>query len=119
MISRYADNPTYVTKDGSHIRELMHPDVHGSRNQSLAEAVVQPNGETILHRHTLTEELYHVQAGTGEMTLGENTFTVTAGDTVCIPPRTPHKIRNTGSEQLRFLCMCTPAYAHDDTELLE
>jgi hypothetical protein len=30
MKSRYADIPAYVTKDGSEIRELMHPAVHGN-----------------------------------------------------------------------------------------
>ena len=40
----------YVTKDGSEIRELMHPTAHGNRNLSLAEAIVRPGTETRLHR---------------------------------------------------------------------
>jgi len=40
MKSRHADAAPYVTKDGSEIRELMHPAVHGNRAQSLAEATV-------------------------------------------------------------------------------
>ena len=118
MKSRHADVAPYVTKDGSEIRELMHPAVHGNRAQSLAEATVPPGCETLLHRHRVTEELYHVTAGTGSMTLGNDTFDVRAGDTVCIPPGTPHRIRNTGAMSLRILCACTPAYSHDDTELL-
>jgi mannose-6-phosphate isomerase-like protein (cupin superfamily) len=43
---------------------------------------------------------------------------VQAGDTVCITPGTPHRIRNTGGETLVILCACAPAYAHEDTELL-
>ena len=118
MTSRYAAIAPYLTKDGSEIRELMHPSVHGNRAQSLAEATVPPGAETLLHRHRLTEELYHVTAGTGLMTLGERTFEVRAGDTVCIPPGTPHRIRSIGGEPLRILCCCSPAYSHDDTELL-
>jgi mannose-6-phosphate isomerase-like protein (cupin superfamily) len=45
-------------------------------------------------------------------------FDVRAGDTVCIPPGTPHRIRNAGAAPLRSLCACRPAYPHDDTELL-
>lgn len=119
MRSRYADNPAYTTKDGSQIRELMHPGVHGNARQSLAEAMVEPGAETRLHRHSDSEELYHVLAGRGEVTLAGGTFLVQPGDTVCIPPHTAHKIRNTGTERLRFLCMCVPPYAHEDTELLE
>jgi mannose-6-phosphate isomerase-like protein (cupin superfamily) len=118
MKSSYADATPYVTKDGSAIRELMHPDVHGNRAQSLAEATVPPGGETLLHRHRVTEELYHVTAGAGVMTLGDESFDVRAGDTVHIPPGTPHRIRNTGAAPLRILCACTPAYSHDDTQLL-
>jgi mannose-6-phosphate isomerase-like protein (cupin superfamily) len=43
---------------------------------------------------------------------------VQVGDTVCIPPGTPHCVENTGTEPLRILCACAPPYAHDDTELL-
>jgi hypothetical protein len=35
----------YVTRDGSEIRELMHPGVHGNRAQSLAEATIGPGAE--------------------------------------------------------------------------
>ena len=32
MKTAYRDVAAYVTKDGSSIRELMHPSLHGSRN---------------------------------------------------------------------------------------
>lgn len=115
----YAEVSPYITKDGSEIRELMHPSVHGNRAQSLAEATVQPGGRTQLHRHHRTEELYHVTAGAGRMTLGGETFVVQVGDTVCIPPGTPHCIEALGAGPLRLLCCCAPPYDHADTELLD
>ncbi|HKK06918.1 MAG TPA: cupin domain-containing protein [Gammaproteobacteria bacterium] len=118
-LTHYRDIPAYITKDGSEIRELMHPDVQGNQAQSLAEATVPPATRTVLHRHARTEELYHITAGTGLMTLGERRFDVGPGDTVCIAPGTPHCIENTGDEPLRILCACSPAYSHGDTELLE
>ena len=118
MQSRYAEVSAYLTKDGSEIRELMHPSVHGNAAQSLAEARVPPGEVTALHRHHRSEELYHVTAGEGELTLGAHTLAVRAGDTVCIPPGTPHRVRNTGGDALVILCACAPAYDHEDTELL-
>ena len=118
MRANHVETRPYRTKDGTLIRELMHPAVHGNRNQSLAEAVVAPGQTSVPHRHGQSEELYHIAAGIGEMTLGEARFPVGVGDTVCIPPGTPHSIRNTGEEPLRILCACSPAYSHDDTELL-
>jgi mannose-6-phosphate isomerase-like protein (cupin superfamily) len=114
----YKSIAAYVTKDGSTIRELMHPLVHGNRVQSFAEAIVEPGARTALHRHALTEEIYHITAGDGLMTLGDQRFAVAVGDTVCIAPGTPHCIDNTGVAPLRILCACSPAYAHDDTQLL-
>lgn len=119
MKTRYQEIPAYITKDGSEIRELMHPAVHGNHHQSLAEATVPPGCRTYRHRHGETEELYHVTAGSGMMSLGEETFPIHAGDTVLIPPGMPHGVEATGTLPLRILCCCSPAYRHDDTELLE
>ncbi|NJB68892.1 mannose-6-phosphate isomerase-like protein (cupin superfamily) [Desulfobaculum xiamenense] len=118
MRTRYSDIESYVTKDGSIIRELMHPQVHGNAKQSLAEATVPPGATTMAHVHHRTEELYHVVSGRGRMFLGDDAFEVRPGDTVCIAPGTRHSIVNVGDDDLRVLCCCSPAYAHDDTELV-
>lgn len=119
MKSEYQKIAPYITKDGSEIRELMHPDHHPVRNQSLAEATVPPGATTQLHRHLLCEEIYHITAGIGRMTLGGKTFDVGRGDTVLIPPGTPHAIENRGEEDLVILCSCSPPYSHDDTEIIK
>ena len=123
MKTSRADIAPYRTKDGSDIREFMHPSVHGREfgvaRQSLAEATVAPGASTELHCHQITEELYHITAGSGRMTLGDHRFEVAAGDTVCIVPGTPHCIENTGGGALVLLCMCTPPYDHADTQLLQ
>lgn len=119
MRTRHQDCTAYTTKDGSVIRELMHPQVHGNRNQSLAEARVGVGCKTLAHRHDVTEELYHITAGHGRMHLGDEAFTVHPGDTVHIPPGVAHSIENVGQEELVLLCCCAPAYSHDDTALLD
>jgi len=116
--SHYTDAEAYQTKDGSIIRELMHPGIHENTNQSLAEATVPPGVVTLLHKHGMTEELYFIISGTGLMTLEDEQFDVVKGDTICISPGTAHKIENNGTEPLVFLCCCAPAYSHDDTMLL-
>ena len=108
----------YITRDGSEIRELMHPELHGNRNQSLAEATIRPGCVTRLHKHPCSEELYHVVSGSGRMTLGERVFPVVAGDTVCINPGVQHRIENTENQNLVILCCCSPPYSHADTKLL-
>lgn len=118
MLTRYPHIPAFITKDGSEIRELMHPAAHRVARQSLAEARVAPGMETRLHRHVQTEEIYHITAGEGIMTLADEQFPVQQGDTICIAPGTAHKIVNNGQETLVILCSCAPPYADEDTELL-
>ena len=117
--SQYSAVDSYTTKDGSMIRELMHPQVQGNRNQSLAEARVAVGACTQLHVHKLSEEIYHVTAGQGLLTLGGEEIPLQPGDSVCIPPGTPHKVRNTGHDTLTILCCCAPPYSHQDTQLLD
>jgi mannose-6-phosphate isomerase-like protein (cupin superfamily) len=109
----------YVTKDGSTIRELIHPSIHGNRNQSLAEATVAPESRTRLHWHQIAEEIYFILEGSGLMTVGEEVFPVGIGDSVLIQPGKRHRIENTGRSPLRVLCACSPPYSHEDTELID
>jgi mannose-6-phosphate isomerase-like protein (cupin superfamily) len=106
---------SFITRDGSSIRELAGPAWSPVRNQSLAEATVPAGGETQEHYHPASEEIYYFVAGAGRMRLGDDEDSVGAGDCVVIPPGTPHKLWNTGSDALVLLCCCAPAYSDDDT----
>ncbi len=108
----------YTTKDGSTIRELIHPDLQGNKKQSLAEATIPPDFITELHRHVKSEEIYHILSGAGRMVLEMEQFEVGPGDSILIPPGTPHQIQNTGTAPLKILCCCAPPYTHADTELM-
>ena len=114
-----SDLTSFITADGSSIRELAGPAWTTARHQSLAEATLDPGGETAEHYHPRSEELYYFVAGEGRMRLDEDEAPVAAGDCVVIPPGTPHKLWNTGGTPLVLLCCCAPAYTHADTVLLE
>ncbi len=117
--SEYDKIKPYITKDGSIIRELMHPNVHGDVKQSLAEAIVPVGSKTLLHKHHKSEEIYYILEGRGLMTLGDEKFEVKKGDAIVIPPKTPHKIENIGNVPLKILCCSYPPYSHDDTEIIK
>lgn len=106
---------SFITVDGSAIRELAGPAWTAARHQSLAEATVEAGGETAEHYHPRAEEIYYFVAGAGRMRLGAEEAEVAAGDCVVIPPGTAHKLWNAGPEPLVLLCCCAPAYSHDDT----
>lgn len=111
--------PSFITKDGSEIRELLAYRNSVIQKQSLAEAIVPAATVTQFHYHPITEEIYFILDGTGEVRLGELWYPVKPGDSIPIPPGTPHQIRASVADDLRFLCCCVPAYEHSDTVLLE
>ena len=78
-----------------------------------------PASETVEHYHRTSEEIYHFTSGEGRMRLGEEESPVRSGDTVVIPPGTPHKLWNPGPDELVLLCSCAPPYEDDDTVICE
>lgn len=107
----------FVTKDTSIIREILSPRNSSIARQSLAEATVRPGEATEEHVHPGTEEIYYLLRGRGRMRLGGEEREVAPGDGIAIPPGSRHQIRNTGKEDLVFLCCCVPAYQDEDTAL--
>jgi mannose-6-phosphate isomerase-like protein (cupin superfamily) len=105
----------FTTADGSTIRELLGLPTASVRNQSLAEATLEPGQKTQRHYHREAEEIYFLLEGSGEMEVEDERAHVSAGDAVLIPPGAWHQIRADTDVSLRFLCCCSPPYRHEDT----
>jgi mannose-6-phosphate isomerase-like protein (cupin superfamily) len=118
-VRSYGQIEPFVTLDGSEIREWAGPVSAPAQNQSLAEATVPVGGATTEHYHRLSEELYLVSAGRGRLLVEGEERIVLEGDCALIPPGARHKIFNIGSEPLRIVCACSPAYSDEDTCLTE
>lgn len=111
--------PAFITKDGSEIRELLAHRNSAIRHQSLAEARLPLGGSTQEHFHPRAEEIYFITHGAGRIRIEGEIRDVKPGDAIAIPPGLRHKLWNTGTEPLRLLCGCAPAYEHDDTVITE
>jgi mannose-6-phosphate isomerase-like protein (cupin superfamily) len=111
--------PPFTTKDGSEIRELLAHRNSSIRNQSLAEARLPVGGATLEHYHPVAEEIYYITHGTGRIRIETEAREVAAGDAIAIRPGQKHKLWNTGTEPLRLLCCCSPAYENADTIMTE
>lgn len=112
-----AKRRNYVTIDGSSIKELVHPDHDPVSGVSLAEATVAPGGRTYAHVHTLSEEIYYTLDGGGVLYIGGQKFDMSPGDAHLIKPGQEHMVVANAGAPLRFLCVCSPPYAHADTQL--
>jgi mannose-6-phosphate isomerase-like protein (cupin superfamily) len=111
--------PAFTTKDGSEIRELLAYRNSVIRQQSLAEARLAPGASTQEHYHIKTEEIYYITHGAGRIRIDGEMRDVAVGDAIAILPGQRHKLWNTGSDVLRLLCCCAPAYENDDTVMTE
>lgn len=112
-INQLSAQPPFTTKDGSTIRSILDRTNAPVQNQSLAEATVPVGQPTERHYHKLSEEFYFILEGQGTMEIDGDTREVVQGDAILIPPGAWHQI--TAAQTLRFLCCCSPAYAHEDT----
>ena len=107
----------YVTRDGSTVVELVRPERGGSRNVSVARAIVEPGQPTQRHYHTDSDEVYYVLQGTGAVRLGDRWLPVEPAATVFIPAGLAHEARCDGPTPLVILCICSPPYTHEQTVL--
>ena len=86
---------------------------------SLAHCRVAPG--VLTERHRLgVDEWYTIIAGSGRMHIDDRPpFDVGPGDTVEIPAGSAQQVRNTGTDDLRFHCLCMPRFTPDTYEPLE
>ena len=114
LIVRRQHAAVIKTPHGSEIRPLIDRTTSGVERCSLAEEVLPPGAVVGRHLHLETEEIYYVLSGQGHMTVGAETREVSAGDAVFIPRGFAHTLENTGSEAIRLLLVCGPAYSVED-----
>jgi mannose-6-phosphate isomerase-like protein (cupin superfamily) len=115
MIIVNRDRATIVnTAHGSEIRPLIDRTTSGVTQCSLAEEMLPVGCEVIPHHHREIEEIYYLVSGSGLMTVGDDTREVSAGDAVYVPRGCRHTLRNTGSEPIKLILVCGPAFFYED-----
>ena len=118
IVTTRADCTPFTTKDGSTVRELMAYRNSDCRNSSLAEATLPVGAHTDCHRHREVEEIYYFLEGRARILAGDEYYDVRPGMSILHKPGVRHQTWNTGDVPLVFLCVCSPAYEHDDTDIL-
>jgi mannose-6-phosphate isomerase-like protein (cupin superfamily) len=119
FIRELTDSPEFIAGDNCILREILHPDKADlALRYSLAHARVKPGLTTWKHR-LRTSEVYYIMEGEGEMFIDGESQQVRPGSTVYIPPFATQCIRNTGNQDLVFLCIVDPAWRKEDEEVID
>jgi glyoxylate utilization-related uncharacterized protein len=73
------------------------------------DCLVGAGGGPPPHRHLAEDELFTVTEGTVVFTAGDETRSVSTGESVFVPRGTPHSYRNEDTTPARMLAVYTPA----------
>ena len=114
LIVNRRDSKVINTPHGSEIRPLIDRTTSPINQCSLAEELLPPGATVPPHHHVVLEEIYYIVEGNGLMTVGDEQREVGAGDAVYIPRLHRHTLTNTGSEPMRILLVCGPAFFYED-----
>jgi quercetin dioxygenase-like cupin family protein len=74
-----------------------------------AEVLLDPSGHVPRHLHLRQDERVEVLEGALSIQLGRKQRRLTEGETVEVPRRTLHRVRNTHQGRTRFLLQVRPA----------
>ncbi len=70
---------------------------------TVGRCIIEPGRQNPPHRHPDSDEVLHVLQGVIDHRVDDETFPMTAGDTISIPRGSVHNARNTGTEQAVFV----------------
>jgi mannose-6-phosphate isomerase-like protein (cupin superfamily) len=75
---------------------------------TLCVEIFDVGGKTPPNRHNWAVELFYVLQGEGVAECDGKIVEIQAGDSLLVPPRGIHEIRNTGPNRLYVLCIMIP-----------
>lgn len=117
MIFKTSNASEFYIDEGCFIKEIMN--VATIPNVSISQARVEIDKTTQLHALT-GDEMYYILRGKGEVEInhGEKQV-VEPGDVAYIKAEQAQKIKNIGTVDLVFLCVCTPRFEPENYTALE
>lgn len=103
--------------DKTILRELFHPAKDKTEfRYSLAHAIVKPGEKSTAHS-LKTTEVYYILKGSGVMHINDESAEVAPGDAIYIPPNAKQYIQNSGTADLKFICIVDPAWRAEDEKV--
>jgi len=89
--------------NGVRIRLLIH-EAEGAPNFHMRQFIIAPGGHTPRHTHPWEHEVF-ILSGSGAIVTPEGELPLRPGQCVYVAPQDDHQFRNTGTDDLKFLCL--------------
>jgi len=105
--------------EGTKIKQYFHPhNTLNGINYSLAQFTLESGKKSKLHKMN-SSEIYYILEGSGILHVNDESHQLEKDDSAYVPPNAKQFIENSGTEDLRFLCIVEPAWKTEDETLLE
>jgi len=105
--------------EGTKIKQYFHPhNTLNGINYSIAQFTLEYGKKSKLHKIS-SSEIYYILEGNGTLKINDESYRLEKDDSVYVPPNSKQYIENTGTVDLRFLCIVEPAWKAENEILLE
>jgi mannose-6-phosphate isomerase-like protein (cupin superfamily) len=118
-IQKNSEIPSVDGVEGTKIKQYFHP--HNTLNGitfSLAQFTLKQGKRSLRHK-LKSSEIYYILEGDGDIMINDEVSTISKDDSIYVPPMSEQFIKNTGTSDLRFLCIVDPAWKIEDEVILE
>ena len=106
-------------KEGTKVKELFSPqNTQNKTNYSLAKFTLEPGRRTLKHK-LRSSEIYYILEGQAVLKIDNESFEIKKDDSVYVPPMSEQYMLNTGTSDLKFLCIVEPAWKAEDEKITE
>jgi len=110
---------TIPGNEGTEVKQYFHP--HNTLNgisYSLTQFTLKTEKKSLLHK-IKSSEIYYILEGDAVLRINDEVHQLKKDDSIYVPPMSEQCIENTGSINLRFLCIVEPAWKPEDEIILE
>ncbi len=118
-VRKSSEIETILGSEGTKIKQYFHP--HNTLNgigYSLAQFTLEHGEKSTIHK-IKSSEIYYILEGEAVLIINDEAHQLKKDDSVYVPPMSMQCIKNTGSTDLRFLCIVEPAWRPEDETILE
>jgi quercetin dioxygenase-like cupin family protein len=96
-------------RGGTAILRIKIAKTQGAQSMSFLSESFPPGDGIPVHKHLNEDELIFLHKGTGQFTLGEKQYEISAGAVALVPKGVWHGLQNTGSENIEMRFGYTPS----------
>tara|TARA_B100000029_G_scaffold337862_1_gene330101 strand:- start:387 stop:746 length:360 start_codon:yes stop_codon:yes gene_type:complete len=119
MITRRIQDVEPICADeGTEIKQIYDPqNTQNGIRYSIAQSTLQPGKKSKQHKMK-TSEVYFVLEGKGVLHIDDESILVEEHQSIFVPPFSLQYLENTGTKELKVLCIVDPAWRKDNEVLL-